>query len=44
MCGSNDTKDINNIKISTEYTGHKLLWYIDMAIKGNGFSLFRYGI
>ena len=39
MCGTNDIKDINNIEISTEYTGHKLLWYIDMAIKGNKFSL-----
>ena len=39
MCGTNDIKDINNIEISTEYIGHKLLWYIDMALKGNKFSL-----
>ena len=39
MCGTNDIKDINNIEISTEYIGHKLLWYIDLALKGNKFSL-----
>ena len=39
MCGTNSIKDINNIEISTEYIGHKLLWYIDMTLKGNKFSL-----
>ena len=39
MCGTNDIKDINNIEISTEYIGHKLLWYLDMTLKGNKFSL-----
>ena len=39
MCESNSIKDINNIELSTEYIGHKLLWYIDMTLKGNKFSL-----
>ena len=39
MCISNNIKDINNIELSTEYIGHKLLWYIDLTLKGNKFSL-----
>ena len=39
MCDSNSIKDINKIELSTEYVGHKLLWYIDMTLKGNKFSL-----
>ena len=39
MCKSNSIKDINNIELSTEYIGHKLLWYIDMTLKGNKYSL-----
>ena len=39
MCKTNDIKDINLIEISTEYIGHKLLWYIDLSLKGNKFSL-----
>ena len=39
MCESNSIKDINKIESSTEYIGHKLLWYIDMSLKGNKFSL-----
>ena len=39
MCKTNDIKDINLIEVSTEYIGHKLLWYIDLALKGNKFSL-----
>lgn len=39
MCQSNSIKDIDKIEISTEYIGHKLLWYIDMTLKGNKYSL-----
>ena len=39
MCESNSIKDITNIELSTEYIGHKLLWYIDLSLKGNKFSL-----
>ena len=39
MCQSNSIKDINSIELSTEYIGHKLLWYIDLTLKGNKFSL-----
>ena len=39
MCKTNDIKDINNIEVSLEYIGHKLLWYIGMTLKGNKYSL-----
>ena len=39
MCGDNGIKDINIIENRIEYIGHKLLWYIDMSLKGNKFSL-----
>ena len=37
--GNDDIKGINMMEESTEYIGHKLLWYIDMSLKGNKFSL-----
>ena len=37
--GNDDIKGINNMEDSIEYIGHKLLWYIDMSIRGNKFSL-----
>ena len=37
--GNNDIKGINLMEESTEYIGHKLLWYIDMSLKGKKFSL-----
>ena len=39
MCKTNSIKDINNIEMSLEYIGHKLLWYIGMTLKGNKYSL-----
>ena len=39
MCRTNSIKDIDNIEISIEYIGHKLLWYIDLTLKGNKFCL-----
>jgi len=37
--GNDSIKGINMMEDSTEYIGHKLLWYLDMSIKGNKFSL-----
>ena len=37
--GNDDIKGINLMEESTEYIGHKLLWYIDMSLKGKKFSL-----
>ena len=37
--GNEDIIGINNMEESNEYIGHKLLWYIDMSLKGNKFSL-----
>ena len=37
--GNDDIKGINLMEESTEYIGHKLLWYIDKSLKGNKFSL-----
>ena len=37
--GNEGIKGINMMEDSIEYIGHKLLWYIDMSIKGNKFSL-----
>ena len=37
--GNDDIKGINTMEESTEYIGHKLLWYIDMSLRGNKFSL-----
>ena len=37
--GNEEIEGINKMEESTEYIGHKLLWYIDMSLKGNKFSL-----
>ena len=37
--GNDSIKGINKMEDSIEYIGHKLLWYIDMSIRGNKFSL-----
>ena len=37
--GNDNIKGISLMEDSIEYIGHKLLWYIDMSIKGNKFSL-----
>ena len=37
--GNDNIKGITKMEDSIEYIGHKLLWYIDMSIKGNKFSL-----
>ena len=37
--GNDDIQGINMMEESTEYIGHKLLWYIDMSLKGKKFSL-----
>ena len=37
--GKDNIKGISKMEDSIEYTGHKLLWYIDMSIRGNKFSL-----
>ena len=37
--GNDNIKGINMMEDSIEYIGHKLLWYIDMSIRGNKFSL-----
>ena len=37
--GNDNIKGINMMEDSTEYIGHKLLWYLDMSIRGNKFSL-----
>ena len=37
--GHDNIQGINKLEESTEYIGHKLLWYIDMSLKGNKFSL-----
>ena len=37
--GNDSIKGINMMEDSIEYIGHKLLWYIDMSIRGNKFSL-----
>jgi len=37
--GNDHIKGINMMEESTEYIGHKLLWYIDMSLKGKKFSL-----
>ena len=39
ICKTNSIKDINNIEMSLEYIGHKLLWYIGITLKGNKSSL-----
>ena len=37
--GNDNIKGINMMEDSIEYMGHKLLWYVDMSLKGNKFSL-----
>ena len=37
--GNDNIKGISMMEDSIEYIGHKLLWYIDMSIRGNKFSL-----
>ena len=37
--GNDSIKGISIMEDSIEYIGHKLLWYIDMSIRGNKFSL-----
>ena len=37
--GTDNIKGMSMMEDSIEYIGHKLLWYIDMSIKGNKFSL-----
>ena len=37
--GNDNIKGISLMEDSIEYIGHKLLWYIDMSLKGNKFSL-----